>query len=255
MFINHETRETSDKRLLIMQNSICKRRETSDERLFIMQNKAKLQNTEMNVTSLLTKSSENFRNFSRLKNKAKQSQNKANFSPKLGSFFPKLALFYKETFAFANNFILFAGLQMKNAEHSCGRERFYGKSLLFGEKSFENTQVSEINPCQSVKSVAKKFSVTKSIICDNLRKSAVNNCRVNQCESVKSVAKFLRIEAIKKASPKGGFHKNMIIDRQRTRRIVTSNLPVSAVLHRKSGSDFSPATERYCPYQPFLFAH
>ena len=42
-----------------------------------MQNKAKLQNTEMNVTALLTRGSEVFRLFSRRKNKPKQSQNKA----------------------------------------------------------------------------------------------------------------------------------------------------------------------------------
>jgi len=43
-----------------------------------MQNKANLQNTKMNVTSLLTKEYENFLTFCRRKNKAKQSQNKAN---------------------------------------------------------------------------------------------------------------------------------------------------------------------------------
>jgi len=52
-------------------------RELYKSNLF-MQNKAKLQNDEMNITSLLAKSSENFRNFCRQKNKAKQTQNKAN---------------------------------------------------------------------------------------------------------------------------------------------------------------------------------
>jgi len=88
----------------------------------------------------------------RRKNEPKRTQNEPNFSPKLASFSPKLALFYKEIFAFANNFNLFAGLQSKNAEHSCGRERFCAKSVILKEKSFENTKVSEINPCPPVAS-------------------------------------------------------------------------------------------------------
>jgi len=89
------------------------------------------------------------------KNEPKRTQNEPNFSPKLASFSPKLALFNDEISAFANKFSLFAGLQSKNAEHSCGRERFCAKSVLLKEKSFENTKVSEINPCQSVKSAVK----------------------------------------------------------------------------------------------------
>jgi len=54
---------------------------------FIMQNKPNLQNAKMNVSTFETKGYENFRPFSRRKNKPKQSQFKPNFSPKLGSFF------------------------------------------------------------------------------------------------------------------------------------------------------------------------
>jgi hypothetical protein len=58
-----------------------------------MQNKPNLQNDEMNLTSFITKGSDNFRPFSRRKNKANQSQFNANFNPKLALFSEILALF------------------------------------------------------------------------------------------------------------------------------------------------------------------
>jgi len=70
----------------LTQNSICKRRETSDERLFIMQNEPNFKNGEMNVTALITKSSENLYLCSKAENEPKRTQNEPNFSPKLASF-------------------------------------------------------------------------------------------------------------------------------------------------------------------------
>jgi len=117
------------------------------------QNEPKLKNAIMNVTPLLTDYYENIRLCSRPKNEPKRTQNEPNFRPKLASFPPNLASFDMEIFAFANKFNFYADLKSKDAEHSRGRKRFYGKSSLFEEKSFENTKVSEINPSQSVKSV------------------------------------------------------------------------------------------------------
>jgi len=57
-----------------------------------MQNEPNFKNYQMNTSTCNTSCYDNFRNFSRPKNKAKQSQNEPNFSPILASFFPKLAL-------------------------------------------------------------------------------------------------------------------------------------------------------------------
>jgi len=117
-----ESRETSDKRPLIMKNSICETRETSDERLSFMQNEPnfkndqiytsaciidgygnfptffrrknepkrtqnepKLQKAKMNVSTSKTKVYDNFRAFCRAENKPKRTQNEPNFEPKLAS--------------------------------------------------------------------------------------------------------------------------------------------------------------------------
>ncbi len=153
-----------------------------------MQNKAKFSRAQMYVSTSIIKSSKNLMLFGSRKNKPKQTQNEPNFSSILASFFPKLALFspklasfHNEIFAFAKKLNLFADLvkrtrivflwtrkiftgfnnfadlQGKNAKHSCGRRIYCMNSLLFKAKNPENTQVSEINPCQSVKSVVKLF--------------------------------------------------------------------------------------------------
>jgi len=61
-------------------------RELYKSNLFL-QNKANLKNDQKGVTTYKTKSSDNFRYFSRPKNKAKRTQNEPNFGPKLALFF------------------------------------------------------------------------------------------------------------------------------------------------------------------------
>jgi len=118
----------------------------------IMQNKANFKNSKNDITPCIRRRYESFQSFFHPKNKAKQTQNEPNFRPKLALFSRILALFYKEIFAFANNLNLFADFKKEHIKMLCGRGRFYGKSSLFEEKSFENTQVSEINPCPPVAS-------------------------------------------------------------------------------------------------------
>ncbi len=97
-----ERRETRDKRLLIMKNSICETRETSDERLSFMQNEPKFKIASIYASPCNTSGYSNFLAFTSRKNEPKRTQNEPNFSPILGSFFPILASFYQEIFAFAN---------------------------------------------------------------------------------------------------------------------------------------------------------
>jgi len=136
-----------------------------------LQNEPNIKIAEMIVTACIIISYSIFRLAFLRKNEPKRTQNEPIFRPKLASFFPILALFHKEIFAFAKNLIRFADLQSKNAEHSCGRIRFYGKSLLFEEKSFENTQVSDnccVNLCESVSkniSLESVKSVSKKSLC------------------------------------------------------------------------------------------
>ena len=58
-----------------------------------MQNKANFKNDQIYISACFRGGYDDFLNFSRPKNKAKQSQNKANFGPKLASFSSILALF------------------------------------------------------------------------------------------------------------------------------------------------------------------
>jgi len=104
MFNNHETRETSNETLktcILHRESDIERRETSDKRLLIMQNKANFKNTEMIVTACNINSYGNLIAFCRPKNKAKQSQNKANFSSKL-ALFPQFWLCNSSIFQIEN---------------------------------------------------------------------------------------------------------------------------------------------------------
>jgi len=98
MFNNHEARETSHRTLetcIKHQESSFVHRETSIEHresvlkplhlsrelyksTLFMQNKANLHNDEMNVSNYIIRASEDFCNFFRRKNKAKQTQNKPN---------------------------------------------------------------------------------------------------------------------------------------------------------------------------------
>jgi len=89
MFINHETRETSHgplKTCILHRESDIERRETSDKRLLNMQNKPNLKNAEMIVSACNIRCYGILCSFCRRKNKAKQSQNKANFSLLLALF-------------------------------------------------------------------------------------------------------------------------------------------------------------------------
>jgi len=143
-----------------------------------LQNEPNSPGVHDDISSYFTRRYKNYVLKSTPKNEPKRTQNEPNFSSKMALFPPKLALFYNEIFAFANKFNLSAGLQSKNAEHSCGLRlcrliiNFYsltyrykqcnclcGRIEIFVESSlslegfYENTKVSEINPCQSVKSV------------------------------------------------------------------------------------------------------
>jgi len=90
-----ERRETSDKRLFFMQNSICETRETSDKRLFKMQNEPNFKIDQINTSTCKTNGYGNFLTFFHRKNEPKRTQNEPNFSPILASFYGKI-------FAFAN---------------------------------------------------------------------------------------------------------------------------------------------------------
>jgi len=88
-----ETRETSDKRPLIMKNSICETRETSDERLSFMQNEPNFKITRNDISTCIINTYGNLIAFFRPKNEAKRTQNEPNISPKLASFLPIKANF------------------------------------------------------------------------------------------------------------------------------------------------------------------
>jgi len=87
-----ERRETSDKRLLIMKNSICETRETSDERLSFLQNEPNFKIAQNYISTCNTNTYGNIIALCSPKNEPKRTQNEPNFSPKLASFFPILAL-------------------------------------------------------------------------------------------------------------------------------------------------------------------
>ncbi len=107
---------------------------------FFMQNKAKLQNTKMNITAYRTKDSEDFRTFSRRKNKAKQSQNKPNFEP-------KLALFSSNEPNFKPNYVKIGNLKRKtltgNADFFDEPQR---KFRAVREETFEWLDLVESGP-------------------------------------------------------------------------------------------------------------
>jgi len=71
------------------------RRESSiQNRASSLQNEPNFRNDQMNVTSLLVRSNDDFPTFYRPKNEPKRTQKEPNFRPKLASFFPILALFF-----------------------------------------------------------------------------------------------------------------------------------------------------------------
>jgi len=122
-----------------------------------LQNKANSPGVQDDTTALLIRTYENLWLKISPKNKAKQSQFKPNFDPKLALFLTNEPNLQTNNVKIGNLKRKFDTLTLtkRMRKRSCGRERFCRKSLLFEEKSFKNTKVSEILSVASVNSVAK----------------------------------------------------------------------------------------------------
>jgi len=170
--------------------------------ILFVQNKANFKNDQIYITAYYIRGYGILFRFSRRKNKAKQSQFKPNFGLILALFSPKLALNPKDIFAFANKFNFFADLQSKNAEHSCGRRTFFVNSLLFKAKNPENTNVSDINPCKSVKSAVKYNFINPVILSEISAFSSVSAAKYRLVRNLTGVGVGDRLAGVERENKK-----------------------------------------------------